>query len=67
MKEGFQGDGKSSADLACWEAEKKGGGRVRGGKPGGQNAEDFKCSADELGKCSLGFGGEEEAGVNQEL
>lgn len=66
MKEGFQGDGKSSADLPCWEAEKKGG-RVRGGKPGGQNAEDFKCSADELGKCSLGFGGEEEAGVNQEL
>lgn len=28
---------------------------------------DFKCSADQLGTCSLGFGGEEEAGVNQEL
>ena len=46
---------------------KKRGGRLRGGKPGGQNADDLKCSADELGTCSLGFRGDEEAGVNQEL
>lgn len=66
MKGGFQGDGKGSADLACWEVGKKGR-RVRGGKLGGQNAKDFKCSADELEVCSLGFGGEEEAGDDQEL
>ena len=56
---------KSSADLACWEVGKKAR-RVRGGKLGVQkNAKDFKHSADELEVCSLG--GEEEAGVDQEL